>query len=102
MNSFSRTLKCKVQILEKNGGLWKIKMSVWASVRDIFSYQNSLFENIDFGSAISKNYKIVRLRHNLKIQDTNRIQYNGISYSIVRIIAENNTNKVNQILAVQI
>lgn len=104
MKQFARTLKHKIIILsrESQEREWKNLYSCFASVKDCAEENLSLHENIDFGSVISKNYKIIRMRFLKNISKTMRIKFKDQLYEILKIINEKDQDKITQILISQI
>ena len=103
MRNFSSTLRHKITVLKNNSGhQWEVTDICRADVQDLLTNRYNLFENIDFCSAISKSYKIITVRYNKNITPENRIEFKGNHYLILKIVNQDEADKVYQILVSQI
>ena len=102
MKYFASTLRHKIFILAKEDDFWKEEYFCFASIKDYREDNLLLHENIDFGSIISKNYKIIRTRFLKNISKNMRIKFKNKQYEILKITNEKEESKITRILVSEI
>jgi SPP1 family predicted phage head-tail adaptor len=102
MRQFARMLKHKITFLSKQENSWEEKYFCFASIKDLSEENFALHENVDFGIVISKHYKIIRTRFLKNISKDMRIKFKDHIYEILKIINEQENDRITQILISQI
>ena len=98
----SRELKHQITLLQKVKNKWIETDKIMANVQDMIKNNYRLFENIDFSSAISKNYYSITRRYYSNITIENRIKFKDNIYLILKIMNQNERNQILQILVSEI